>query len=177
MVACPFDLGPPRAALLRRIPKCSRTRLACCFGGRASIPSQSRLKGDGGCFGGDGGSTERLGSTTGGFGLQNFRMHSMAPNVRNLQAGRGQNTVGHGADSCSASARLRAAKGGEKPAAPTPQRGLAGWRRPENRAAAGRLLVALGPVQVLFSCAKKLSVAAIHGWGSPGLAPNRQIGT
>jgi hypothetical protein len=55
--------------------------------------SQSRLKGDGGCFRGDGGSTyfggggdgespafsftvERLGSTTGGFRLRNFWMHS-----------------------------------------------------------------------------------------------------
>ena len=36
-------------------------------------------------------------------------------------------------------------KGGERPAALTPQRGLAGWRRTKLRLAAGRLLVALGP--------------------------------
>jgi hypothetical protein len=46
------------------------------------VLSQSRLKGDGGCFGGDGDSpafsftVERLGSTTGGFRLRNFWMHS-----------------------------------------------------------------------------------------------------
>jgi hypothetical protein len=58
--------------------------------------SQSRLKGDGGCFGGDGASTEPLGSTTGGFGLQNFWMHSIARNAarpasrqrKKLQVGR-----------------------------------------------------------------------------------------
>src|SRR3954447_25841105 len=61
------------------------------------------------------------------------------------------------ANSCSVSARLRAAKG---PAALTPQRGLAGWLRTKLRLAAGRLLVALGRVRVLFFCAKHLFVAA-----------------
>jgi hypothetical protein len=38
-------------------------------------------------------------------------------------------------------------------------------------------LVALRAVLDLFICAKYLFVAAIDGWGSPGLAPNRQIRT
>jgi hypothetical protein len=67
------------------------------------------------------------------------------------------------ANSCSASARLRAAKGGERPAALTPQRGLAGWLRTKLRLAAGRLLVALDRVRVLFLCAKHLFVAARRG--------------
>ena len=54
-------------------------------------------------------------------------------------------------------------KGGERPAALTPQRGLAGWRRTKLRLAAGRLLVALGRVRVLFLCAKHLFVAARRG--------------
>jgi hypothetical protein len=64
-------------------------------------------------------------------------------------------------------------KGGERPAALTPQRGLAGWRRTKLRLAAGRLLVALGRVRVLFLCAKHLFVAAIDGWVHRGL---RRIG-
>ena len=54
-------------------------------------------------------------------------------------------------------------KGGERPAALTPQRGLAGWRRTKLRLAAGRLLVALGRVRVLLLCAKHLFVAARRG--------------
>jgi hypothetical protein len=54
-------------------------------------------------------------------------------------------------------------KGGERPAALTPQRGLAGWRRTKLRLAASRLLVALGRVRVLFLCAKHLFVAAKRG--------------
>ena len=51
-------------------------------------------------------------------------------------------------------------KGGERPAALTPQRDLAGWRRTKLRLAAGRLLVALGRVRVLFLCAKHLFATA-----------------
>src|SRR6516165_2703231 len=87
----PFRPRPSSGRAPPTIPKYSRTRLACSFGGASFMLSQSRLKGDGGCFGGDGGSTyfggdgespafsftvERLGSTTRGFRLQNFWMHS-----------------------------------------------------------------------------------------------------
>jgi hypothetical protein len=43
------------------------------------------------------------------------------------------------------------------------------------RRAAGRLLVALAPVQDLFLCAKHLFVAAIVNWGASGLAPSRSL--
>ena len=68
----PFRPRPSAGRAPPTIPKYSRTRLACSFGG------------DGGStyFGGDGESpafsftVERLGSTTRGFRLQNFWMHS-----------------------------------------------------------------------------------------------------
>jgi hypothetical protein len=53
-----------------------------------------------------------------------------------------------------------------------PAMGLANLAVPEElRRAAGRLLVALGPAWDLLLRAKHLSVAAIDGWGSPGLRP------
>ena len=63
---------------------------------------------------------------------------------------------------CSASAQLAPPKGGERPAALTPQRVLANWRRAEElRRAAGRLLVAGTAVRDLLLCAKHLFVAAM----------------
>jgi hypothetical protein len=95
----PFRPRPTARRAPPKIPKCSRRRLACSFGGASFMLSQSRLNcspacgrsrwspssglavfwyfcGDGGWFGGDGGSTvfsftvERRGSTTGGFRLR-----------------------------------------------------------------------------------------------------------
>jgi hypothetical protein len=77
-------------------------------------------------------------------------------------------------------------KGGERPAALTPQRDSP---RPEElRRAAGRLLVAGTRVRGLLLCAKHLFVAAILGWtasepphfsrnGTPPRDKNRRHGT
>ena len=71
------------------------------------------------------------------------------------------------------SRRQRAVKTGSA----DPATGLASWQRTKLRRAAGRLLVASAPVRDLLVRAKHLFVAAINGWGSPGLAPNWQIRT
>ena len=121
--------------------------------------SQSRLKGDGGCFGGDGGSTERLGSTTGGFGLQNFWMHSIAKNAARPAS---RQRKKYRSVWCQLMFSFRATfappKGGERPAAQTPQRGLAGWRRTKSRRAAG----CLGPRAGLVT-SRQTFVRRCHG--------------
>ena len=61
------------------------------------------------------------------------------------------------ADSCQLQRDFAPPKGGERPALSP------GWRRTKLRLAAGRLLVALGRVRVLFLCAKHLFVAARRG--------------
>jgi hypothetical protein len=146
------------------IPKCSRTRPACSFGGRSLMLSQSRLNrsaagrgrsrwspssglaffryfgGDGGStyFGGDGGSTafsftvERLGSTTGGFrprprsSSMVLVSSSMMLGARNAARLPARQRKKYRSGWCQLTFSFRstraAQKGGERPAALTPQR-------------------------------------------------------